>query len=334
MYTKLAVVLLFFITLSSCKKEEKISDHKINKKNIPPATKENSDEIKRTGTLFSFSNPDNTEIIKISASEVNDDTNFFLVGDQNSVIVSKYKKNKESQQLIQKEILLSDEFYYVTIDEKNCLRKKIDGVDYFLFALKESPKGNGDPEYILSFIMVNTATLKFYILKYAGEVTLRCEECIDGAFVKNEALESNLSIKKELYQFANQNKWVYHPTEEEKNINYYKNYEQKWYLDNNSKNSAGFIKSTYYKENLFQFSGQYDKDQVAENNDFKIVTYFRHNVIGYDKNKKLYFPIIVESCATGCDKKIRLISKDEIEISYEMDIQQPDTIHLNKIKFD
>ncbi|KUJ62427.1 hypothetical protein AR687_08205 [Flavobacteriaceae bacterium CRH] len=330
---QLAVFFLSIITLYSCNNDKKKSDHEINKKDVQPKTKENSKEIKKTTTLFSFNNQDNTEITELSGSEVSDNDKFLLVGDSNSISVSKFKKNKESQKLIQKEILLSDEFYYINIDKNSFLRKKIDGVDYFLFAVMESPQGNGDPEYILSFIMVNTVTLKFYTLKYVGEVTLRCEECIDGGFLKNEALESNLAIKKELYLFANQNKWVYNPTGEEKDINYYKNYEQKWHLDNNANKNSDFIKSTYYKENLFQFSGLYDKDQVTENNDFKIVTYFRHNVIGYDKNKKLYFPIIVESCSSGCNKTIEFISKDEIEVSYEMNIQKPDTINLSKIKF-
>ncbi|MFP3787380.1 hypothetical protein, partial [Burkholderia sp. SIMBA_024] len=77
---------------------------------------------------------------------------------------------------------------------------------------------------------------------------------------------------------------------------------------------------TYYTENLFQYNGNYDNDQVIENADYKIVTYFRNNIIGYDKNKKLYFPIIVESCVTGCDKEIQFVSENEIEVSYEMNI--------------
>jgi hypothetical protein len=334
--SKLAVILLCFISLTSCKKDEKISNKEIKKEN--KNTPEDSSEVKKTTTLFSFNNQDNTEIIKISGSEVSDEDKFLLVGDKNILIVSKYKTNKGIQQLIKNDTLLISDYNHVTIDEQLFLRKKIQNIDYFLFALMESPLGNGDHGLYLSFIMLNMNTLKFYTLKYEGEPTLRSDNAVDGEFIKNTALDHNPTIKKELYQFAQKSKWVYNPSEKEKDINYYKNFEQKWHSDNYPKTTEPsyptVVKSTYYPENLFQFNGNYDNDQVIENTDFKIVTYFRHNIIGYDKNKKLYFPIAVESCATGCDKKIEFVSTHEIEISYEMNIQEADTIDLNKIKFE
>lgn len=333
--TKLAVILLCFITFSSCKNDEKTAVKEIKKEN--KNTEENKDEIKRTGTIFSLDNENNTEIIKISGSDVSEEDNFLLVGHKNILIVSKYRKNKGSQQLIQNDTLLISDYNHVTIDKQHFLRKKIQNIDYFLFALMESPLGNGDPGLYLSFIMLNRNTLQFYTLKYVGEPTLRSENAVEGEFLENVALDHNITIKKELYQFAQESKWIYKPSEEEKDINYYRNFEQKWHLDNYPKGAESFyptiVKSTYYSENLFQYNGNYDNDQVIENADFKIVTYFRNNIIGYDKNKKLYFPITVESCATGCDKKIEFVSKYEIEISYEMNVQEADTIDLNKIKF-
>lgn len=328
------ILLLSFFTFSSCKKDQKTEKVKtadtIRKEDIEKETSN------KTATLFTLSNQDSTEVVKISASEISSDNPFFLVGEKNVLTVSRYAKNGKSLQFVQKETLLSDEFYYVNIDEHHFLRKKIQNEDYFLFAVMESSQGNGDREIILNFIMLNVTNLKSYTLKYVGEATLRSDEGIDGAFLKNENLEANATIKKELYQFANKSKWVYNPTEEEKDINYYKNFEQKWQLDNNANTESSFpnsVKSTYYSENLFQFNGNYDKDQVIENDRFKIVTYFRHNIIGYDKTKKLYFPIIAESCATGCDKKIEFVSENEIEITYEITTQKSDTLDLNTIRF-
>ncbi|MBF4515823.1 hypothetical protein IRZ71_05690 [Flavobacterium sp. ANB] len=334
---KLALILLSIITFCSCKNDKKISDHKIKKENIQQNTEENSDEIVKPITLFSISNPDNNEIIKISGSEASDDNNFLLAGDKIAVIVSKFKKNKEGLELIQTDTLLKREYSHVKIHRQHFLRKKIKNIDYFLFATKESPMGNGDVSLYLRFIMLNMNTLKFYTLEYIGENSLRSGEFVDGTFSENETLEHNMIIKKELYEFANQSKWIYKPTEKEKDINYYTNFEHKWYKDNYPGGSEIFyptiVRSTYYSENLFQFNGDYDDDQVIENADFKIVSYFRNNIIGYDKNKELYFPITVESCTMGCDKEIEFVSEHEIKISYETDRQEADIIDLNKIKF-
>ncbi|MCC9065760.1 hypothetical protein [Flavobacterium piscisymbiosum] len=335
------IVLLLSIVLFSCKNDQKISDDKLKNENTNQNIKKDSTTVQansKTATLFEFSNEENTEIIKISATEASDDDKLFLVGDKNVLVASKYTKNTNEEKLVLRNTLFSDEFYYINIDKK-AVRKKIQNTEYFLFAVMESPKGNGDPEFILNFIMLNIHDLKFFILKYTGEATLRCDECIDGRFIENEILDSNPTIKKELYDFANKSKWVYNPSGKEKDINYYKNYEQKWEQDNTAgKTEPTFphsIKSTYYTENLFQYTGNYNKDEVIENADFKIVSYFRNNIIGYDKNKKLYFPIMVETCNTGCDKKIEFISKNKILIiPTEISSQIADTVNLNEIDFD
>lgn len=332
---QLAAILLALITLSSCKNDEKTADNKANTSTQKDSTK--IDASPKMSTIFSIANSDNTEIIKISGNEdaATDDDKFLFSADKVAFIVSKFKKNKESLKLIQTDTLLKIEYSLVNIDPQLFLRKQIQNVDYFLFAVMKSPMGNGDPGLYLSFIMLNMNTLKFYTLEYIGENTVRSRETVDGDFEENKTLDSNPEIKKELYEFANKSKWIYKPTGKEKDINYYTNFEQKWYSDNAPKNgkSPDIITSTYYSEDLFKLNGEYDKDQVIENESFKIVTYFRHNVIGYDKNKKLYFPVIVESCAHGCDKTIEFVSENEIEVTYEMNVQEPYTIDLNTIKF-
>lgn len=334
--SKLILILLSFVIFYSCKKEDKNSGKSSNLKNLQSDSKDNTIKGVKTTTLFSFNTVENTEIIKISGSEVSEDDNFLLVGDKNILLVSKYKKNKP-QQLIQNDTLLISDYNHVTIDRQLFLRKKINNADYFLFALMESPLGNGDHGLYLSFIMLNLNNLKYYTLKYEGEPTLRSDNAVDGKFLENTELDHNTAIKNELYRFANKSKWIYSPSEEEKDINFYKNFEQKWYEDNYTEDGKSsypaVVKSTYYSEDLFQFNGRGNDDGAIENADFKIVPYFRHNLIGYDKNKRLYFPIKVESCAHGCAKTIEFLSEHEIEVSYEMNVQQPDTIDLNKIIF-
>ncbi|AWK05739.1 hypothetical protein HYN56_16440 [Flavobacterium crocinum] len=324
--TRLTVFFFVLITFYSCKKDEKT----IHKENEHQNTKIATDDP--IVTLFTFSNENNTEVIKISANGAGDEDKFSLGADKITIIVSKYKNLK----IVQQDTLLISEFNYINVDP-HFLRKKIQGTDYFLFALKESPMGNGDPSSYLSYIMINTNNLNFYKLGYIGEYTLRSGDFIDGDFTKDKILESNTKVYTELYQFASKSKWIYKPAEKEKDINYYKNFEQKWYKDNtheDGETSASFtITSTYYTEDLFKFNGLYDDDQVIENADFKIVSYFRHNIIAYDKNKSLYFPVIVESCAHGCGKDIKFVSENEIEIVYEMNTQKADTLDLHNIKF-
>lgn len=46
-------------------------------------------------------------------------------------------------------------------------------------------------------------------------------------------------------------------------------------------------------------------DASAEDAAFKVTAYFRSSLIGYDKARRRYFPIWVDSCAHGCHKEIR-----------------------------
>jgi hypothetical protein len=44
---------------------------------------------------------------------------------------------------------------------------------------------------------------------------------------------------------------------------------------------------------------------TEENAAFRVLSYFRSSLIGYDKARKQYFPVWVDSCAHGCNKEIR-----------------------------
>lgn len=334
---KLILFLLSLIIIYSCKNGEKNSNKKTNGENIEES-KIDTLEQKRWTTLFSFDNQNANEVVEISGTEASDEDKYFLASDKNIILISKYRKNDKGLDFIKNDTLLLSEYKLVAIDKNHTLKKTIQGKDYFLFSVKEIPMGNGYQGKYLSFFIVNISNLKFYRLQYSGENTLRSgDDFIDGKFTENKVLDANPIFKNELYQFAEKSKLIYKPTEEEKDIFYYTNFEHKWYKDNYPGGAEIFypeiVRSTYYTEDLFKFNGNYDKDQVIENANFKIVTYFRNNIIGYDKNKELYFPITVESCATGCEKDIKFVSENEIEISYGIGGQESDTIDLHKIKF-
>jgi hypothetical protein len=47
---------------------------------------------------------------------------------------------------------------------------------------------------------------------------------------------------------------------------------------------------------------------TKESPEFKVLSYFRSSLIGYDKARKQYFPIWVDSCAHGCNKELRSLN--------------------------
>jgi hypothetical protein len=337
----------FFLILSifaftSCKKDQNTLKSEVTKQNTILENSGNNPENSNLSLLYTEDSNNETEFIQISASESHDDDKFFLTGNKNFIIVSKLKKMGGITKPIQQDTLLSDEFQYVHVDAKNFVKKTINNKNYLLMSVLETPMGNGDIERYVNFMMIDTKSLKPYTLQYNGTESLRCDECIDGEFIKNKTLESNPEIKNALYQYANTSKWIYTPKGEEKELPHYKNYEQKWNADNNTENDLAngnssipkVLFSTYYEDNLFKFTGDYSENEFIENNKYIIVSYFRSNIIAYDKNKKLYFPVFVESCVTGCNKKIKFVSENTIEVLYtEYSGHKGETLNLDEIKF-
>ncbi|WP_428228991.1 hypothetical protein [Flavobacterium sp.] len=335
MKRKAIAILIICSIIVSCKKEEK-TVNEVKKDNNKTYLVKKLDSV---SLLYKTTNKDNTEEIRITSYEPSENDKYFLVGNKNFILVSKYLKKGNDFKLIKKDTLVSNEFTYTRIDEKSFQKIIIANKEYILLSVNETVMGNAVTDENVTFIMLDIKTLHFYKLDYTGEPTLRSNEAIDGEFIENESLNSNPEIKKILYQFAHKSKWVFHNLEDE---NHYTNYVQKWETDNDVSNHlangssgiADVIYSTYYKDNLFNYTGKYDEEESIENNDFKIVSYFRSNIIAFDKNKKMYFPIYTETCATGCDKKIRFISENSIEVKYHEYSPYPTSIiNLDEIIF-
>jgi len=87
------------------------------------------------------------------------------------------------------------------------------------------------------------------------------------------------------------------------------------------------MKITYYDQDLFKMeSGQiYQKE---ENNRYTAIALFRNNILCYDKKRKRYFPVWVESCAHGCNKSINFLNDSILEIISE-EIKESSTIKVN-----
>ena len=268
--------------------------------------------------------------------------NFFLSNDKNFILISKQKEIDGELKTIKVDTLLSNEYTYTEIHKESFTQRNVNGQEYFFFSLKETFKGRAITGRDIIFFMINLKTLNFHELVYSGEPTLRCNNCIDGDFQENSNIELRPKLKKSLYDYALTSKHIYVPSEEEKNIGFYKNYVQKWYRDNKTKNIMAtghsdipdIIYSTYYEKDIFKFTGDYGSDFI-ENDQYKVVNFFNGSLLAYDKVKELYFPVFVESCNEGCSKEITFINENKINVKYDHTIFGgiSSVINIDKIIF-
>ncbi|MGE9314410.1 hypothetical protein ACLOAU_22330 [Niabella sp. CJ426] len=289
--------------------------------------------------LYSF-NTIGGEVIGIAASEQSEHDPFFLIGDANYIVATKYL----DERVVKADTLLKNEFVYTQIDSASIQQKKVGNNYYLLLTARETFKGQAITEKTINFILLDVNSLEHYTLMYEGVSSIRCYECIDGDFHPVPLLDKKPGLKSILFEYANKSKWVYRPaTQVEKDARHFINYEQKWNEDNQEDNHLANghsgvsepVYSTYYKEDIFKLTAAHASvTDSIENEHFKILSYFRGNILGFDKQKQLYFPIYIESCITGCDKKIRFVSPETIEILYdEYNSKEVYTVQLNKIRF-
>jgi hypothetical protein len=201
--------------------------------------------------------------------------------------------------------------------------------------------GRAITEEVVTFCLVNLTDLTDYKLTYVGEPTFKCENCIDGDFLDDPKLDKNPAILKKLTELSKNSNFIYQRTAKDDNIYYRMNYEKKWNTDNNSNNSFGAghgeinfpIRSTYYRSNLFNLNRGSVNDSIV-NDKYTFVSYFRGNVIGYNKMVGMYFPVFIESCAYNCNKRISFIGSDSLKIVYDEDNNLKYIVSINDILFD
>ncbi len=327
--TKIGTVsymMLFLCMIFSCENKEKeitenetvpvsleIKEPKQN--NIPDSIKINSIFIHKTPQGFTRIWMDSKK--KIGKYFYSDTLNVFNIArynfDQNLL-----KKSKQIE-------LYRNEWSYLQIDSAS-LKKKIIGQDEYLFlTLRQEFMGKAIPDRLVLFYLLNLNDIDDHSsMAYAGYSDSYCEGCIKGDFSPAENYPKNKKAWQQFQQYAHKSKFISQAKGGEKNISYFKNYEQKWEKDNQADNhyGAGYgiipesLQSTYYKDKLFDIDGS-DIDTIVENKNYIVGTYFRGNLLGYDKNKKLYFPVIVESCAYSCNKTLRFLDDHTLQITYE-----------------
>lgn len=263
-------------------------------------------------------------------------SNHFFSDTLTEIYAAHYKLNKDEVKVIRAKKLHDVSWTYLEIDTTSCQPLNIDSKPYFYFSDRESYMGKAVLEENVLFHLISLSELFDYQLVYSGKGGFQCEDCIIGDFAASKALTANRRLYDLMMGLADKSKLIYHKGEKDKDPYSWLNYETKWNEDNQTDNSYGAghgdinapVKTTYYKTNLFALNQGGVTDSIA-NEDYIVVSYFRSNLIGYDKKKQLYFPILVESCNYSCAKTLHFIDAHRISIQYEDEKEEPAALSLS-----
>jgi hypothetical protein len=163
---------------------------------------------------------------------------------------------------------------------------KIKDQDY-LFYIAEDPSAYGNSGGFISFKILRIPNLKTYEIQYTGE-----EPYKNMAGLSDE-LKSNSDVLSFLEKKVAESSSIYKSTSKDLvyNIDTPENCDKKW-EQQNREISNHKIQLTFYDKNLFDiYSKEASENMKIENEKYKVVSYFRATVIGYNKNTKKYFVI-------------------------------------------
>lgn len=337
----LIIALLFF----SCKekKESKKLDVNTTKSDSILTKEEIAHLLQRKtveGLIFLTDFDDSNCVVALFAS-YGERSIYFLTDTINYINAVKYRVTSDSLIRVTSDTLQLEDWTYLKIDSTNLYQIKINNKSYLYYSTYTEFMGTAAIDRDVYFNLLDLQSLQLHTLRYNGRNGKLCEDCIDGDFVPNPKLDNVPDIKLALLKASEKSPFIYHPTEKERNIYYYLNYEKKWDADNKADNhmshGAGTISdtiySTYYKESLFDLDENSD-DARIENDRYIVITFTNSNILAYDKIKKKYFPVYIESCVAFCNKKISFINEHTIRVEYEDTPQDTGSeIHLDKIIF-
>lgn len=254
------------------------------------------------------------------------------------IFAGKLKLIKDQEiQMLTKNLVLTADWTYCKIDS-NIEIASIADKNYLYFSHSTSNMGNAVREKSIGFELIDLTTLLHQSLNFQGVSSQKCDDCLEGGFTNENSFRKVPKLLFFLKQKADKDPGIYHPAKRDKDWYAVINYQTKWDKDNNADNhwANGHgtieipIKVTYYPTNLFTMQKGSDFG-TAENEQYLFKSYFSGSVIGYDKIKKLYFPLVVEDCASGCSKNIS-VSAEMITISY--DDKEVYKIPFSSISFD
>lgn len=219
----------------------------------------------------------------------------------------------------------------------------IQNKQYLYFIYSQGELGNAVSYEYLNFNLYSINDLQLFTLTYEGTPIYDKNDSliqINGEFSNIKVLKNNQEILKFFEKKAAKSTLIYRPTEKDLDINNVNNFDKKWHIDNsNIKNvwDVEFniyqepLKTTYYDKSIFP--SDIEPTNNIENNRYKIISFFRGNILGYDKIKKKYFPIWLDECSHGCDKSISFIDNSTLQITYIESNDEIVTIDLEKLNY-
>lgn len=336
MMKKLSFLILLLFAFSCQKKEEQLKQQVKKSENSEP----NYNKIISDYKNHSINVIRNKEgFFRIWAEGADSElSQYHISGEKSSINIGLYTFENNKVVLKKRKTIKELEWNYFSIDSAAQIVQKVQNKDFLFLSGSTGFMGTAIPEQSVEFLMFNINDIsENYSLLYSGYYSALCEDCIKGEFVEDSKINNKIA-RNALLDFSKKSKLIYQQKDSEKDIKNYKNFIEKWQQDNKQDSHFGAgnlgdlseIHSTFYKQNLFKISGGTPTE--IENENYLITSYFKGNVIGYDKTKKMYFPIIVESCADFCDKKIEFVNPHVISVSYDENTSY--NIDLNAIIFE
>lgn len=227
--------------------------------------------------------------------------------------------------ILHKALILKDESTYCVIDS-NINEVTVAGKRYASLSYAREFMGTAVTERYIDFQLIDLNSLEHYTLNFVGHNSWKCEGCLEGELVNTKALKGKEDILNFLAGMASKSPGIYHPSEKDKDPYHVINYEKKWERDNQASNHMANghgelnlpLKSTYYQTNLFNLQ-QGSEFETAENEQYLFKSYFCGSVIGFDKQRKLYFPLMIEDCNAMCSKKLSINADGVLKLSYDDD---------------
>lgn len=298
----------------------------------------------RTNTALNINTvlliPDSNGVICLYTNPNNNEYNrspYFLSDTLNTLMIARIKEDNGKLKLENSKEVDRSEWSYLIIDSSSIEQVELNAKNYLYLSYRVAQQGKIVQEQIVNFTLIELPSLNHYTLPFVGLNTFKCDDCLEGTLLKIEP-DAPPHVTKFLKEKAAISKKIYHPSAAEKSPYHFLNYEDKWDEDNGADFSYGAghgdpedpIKSTYYKTNLFDLNKGSLTDSL-ETDQYIIRSYFRGNIIAFDKAKQLYFPVIVEGCVHFCNKEIEL-NGNKLKLTYEDNENY--TIDLGKMIFD
>ncbi|MFD3408829.1 hypothetical protein SKC37_09195 [Aquirufa sp. HETE-83D] len=229
--------------------------------------------------------------------------------------------------------IISLEFEMISF-EKNFEIIELDNKAYLYFIYSTGPVGNAISyvDYNFSLVSLKDLTISELVYQELGD---------ESDFINIEDFKDKPTVLKYLEERAAKSEFIKKPSGVELDVNNPVNFEKKWKIDNANISTVwegntainNNIKVTYYPENIFPDEKNSSFSKI-ENETYLIISMFRNDVLGYDKVKKKYFPIWVESCSHGCNKEIEFIDNNKLKITYSESQNETIIVDLKTMDFE